>query len=283
MNAAGTDAGTLSVDQLTVRLSGRDIVSGVSLTAAAGQITGVIGPNGSGKSTLLRAVYRHLKPAAGRIVVGDFDLWDISPAAHARVVASVPQERDSVNGITVREVVGLGRVPHQGSFRRESSEDRDAIEQSLTEVGLSDKASRRFHSLSGGEKQRVLLARCFAQRAHVFVLDEPTNHLDVAHQVQLLTLLKDRRDTCLMTLHDLGVAAAVCDELFVLSEGVIVASGPPRSVLTPELLRSVFGIRASVGTHPLTGGLQISIDYLANPGYSPNASCGGPLTQTLID
>ncbi|MCZ4521736.1 ABC transporter ATP-binding protein [Rhodococcus ruber] len=266
MNATDTDAGTLEVDDLTVRLSGNEIVSGVSLTAAAGRITGVIGPNGSGKSTLLRAVYRHLKPTAGHIVVGDCDLSDISPAARARIVASVPQERDSVNGITVRDVVGLGRVPHQGSFRRESSEDRDAIEQSLTEVGLSDKATRRFQSLSGGEKQRVLLARCFAQRAHVFVLDEPTNHLDVAHQVQLLTLLKDRGDTCLMTLHDLGVAAAVCDDLYVLSRGAVVASGPPRAVLTSELLRSVFAIRASVGTHPLTGGLQISIDYLGEPG-----------------
>lgn len=259
-----TDTTSLRIENLSVRLSGTDIVSNVSLIAPSGKITGIVGPNGSGKSTLLRTVYRHLEPVHGRIVVDDRDLLTMSAIETARVVASVPQERDGAFGITVREVVALGRIPHQGSFRRESAPDRAAIDESLAEVELADKAHRTFQSLSGGERQRALLARCFAQRAQVYVLDEPTNHLDLAHQAQMLTLLRTRKHTCMLTLHDLNVAAAICDHLHVLSEGRIVASGAPREVLSPEMLRAVFRVRAEIGVHPLTGGMHIAVDYLAS-------------------
>ncbi|WP_200933511.1 MULTISPECIES: ABC transporter ATP-binding protein [unclassified Rhodococcus (in: high G+C Gram-positive bacteria)] len=263
MTDTGPPPVPLSIEKLSVRLSGNDIVSDVSVLARAGCITGIIGPNGSGKSTLLRTVYRHVSPTHGRIVVGDRDLSAMSTEASARLVAAVPQEREGAPGATVRDVVALGRIPHQSSFRRESSEDRAVIDRALADVEIEDLAARTFQSLSGGEKQRALLARCFAQGAGVFVLDEPTNHLDLAHQVQMLALLERTGCTCLITLHDLGVAAAVCDEVHVLSKGAIVASGPPSAVLTGALLRDVFGVRAAIGRHPLTGGVQISVDYLS--------------------
>lgn len=263
MTTDTTDTTSLSIEDVSVRLSGTDIVSDVSLIARSGEITGIVGPNGSGKSTLLRTVYRHLEPVHGRIIAGERDLLSLSATETARIIASVPQERESAFGITAREVVALGRIPHQGSFRRQSAQDRAAIDEALAEVGLTEKAHRTFQSLSGGERQRVLLARCFAQSAQVYVLDEPTNHLDLAHQAQLLTLLRRRRHTCLLTVHDLGLAAAICDSLHVLSNGRIVVSGRPRDILTPDLLHTVFGVRAEIGVHPRTGGLHIVVDYLA--------------------
>lgn len=250
------------VDEVAVTLDGTSIVDGVSILAPAGAITGVIGPNGSGKSTLLRVIYRHLKPSAGAVLIGDDDLRGLTPGATARLVASMPQERGSEFDLTVRDVVALGRIPHQGRFGRESAEDRRLVDAALADAELAGHAPRSFASLSGGERQRALLARCFAQGGRVLVLDEPTNHLDLAHQVHLLALLKRRAATTLITLHDLSAAAAVCDRLFVLSEGRIVARGTPAEVLTPDLLATVFGVHAEVIAHPMTGRPLIAVDHL---------------------
>ncbi|ADG80353.1 ABC transporter related protein OS=Tsukamurella paurometabola (strain ATCC 8368 / DSM / CCUG 35730 / CIP 100753 / JCM 10117 / KCTC 9821 / NBRC 16120 / NCIMB 702349 / NCTC 13040) OX=521096 GN=Tpau_3775 PE=4 SV=1 [Tsukamurella paurometabola] len=260
----------IDVRAVTVVLDGTTIIDGVSVVARPGEITGVIGPNGSGKSTLLRTVYRHLKPVAGGVLIGDDDLRDLSPAAAARRIAAMPQERGSDFDVTVRDVVALGRIPHQGGFGRESAVDRDRITTALADAELTALAHRSFASLSGGERQRTLLARCFAQGGEVLVLDEPTNHLDLAHQAQLLTLLKRRSATTLITVHDLNTAAAVCDRLFVLSAGRIVAGGTPAEVLTRDLLDDVFSVHAEVIEHPVTGRLLVAVDYLRDmPGGSP--------------
>ncbi|GFH37483.1 ABC transporter ATP-binding protein [Streptomyces pacificus] len=251
----------IDIEDLHIAYAGRTVVSGACLVAAEGEITGLVGPNGSGKSTLLRTVYRHLRPVAGRVLLAGTDIRELSPARSARHVAALPQERGSEFELTVREVVAMGRTPYKRAFTGDNAADRDIAARALADVGMAEAAGRRFTALSGGERQRVLLARAFAQDPDVLVLDEPTNHLDVRHQVELLALLRAQRRTTLVSLHDLNAAASVCDRLHVLQEGTVVASGPPREVVTPELMAEVFGVRAAVVDHPLTGDPLIAFDH----------------------
>ncbi|KUJ69628.1 ABC transporter ATP-binding protein [Streptomyces albus subsp. albus] len=252
----------IDIEDLAVTLSGRTVVSQVGLIAAEGEIAGLVGPNGSGKSTVLRTVYRHLAPHAGRVLVGGTDLRTLSAAESARRVAALPQERGSDFELTVREVVAMGRTPYKRAFAADDEADRSAVGLALARVGMdAGRERRRFSTLSGGERQRVLLARALAQDPRVLVLDEPTNHLDVLHQVELLALLREQRRTTLLALHDLNAAASVCDRLHVLHDGTVVASGTPREVLTPALLAEVFGVRAAVVPHPLTGDPLIAFDH----------------------
>ncbi|MEV5774022.1 ABC transporter ATP-binding protein [Streptomyces antimycoticus] len=251
----------IDIEDLRVAYAGRTVVADAHLIAAEGEITGLVGPNGSGKSTLLRTVYRYLKPAAGRVLLDGADLRELGPARSARHVAALPQERGGDFELTVREVVAMGRTPYKRAFAGEDAADRDIVARSLADVGMAGHADRGFTELSGGERQRVLLARAFAQRPDVLVLDEPTNHLDVRHQVELLALLRGRRRTTLVSLHDLNAAASVCDRLHILHEGRVVASGTPREVLRPVLLAEVFGVRAAVVEHPLTGDPLIAFDH----------------------
>ncbi|MFG2514169.1 ABC transporter ATP-binding protein [Streptomyces sp. NPDC048584] len=253
----------IEVEDLHVAYAGRTVVAGARLIAAAGEITGLIGPNGSGKSTLLRTVYRHLRPVEGRVLLDGTDILTMAPSRSARHIAALPQERGSDFELTVREVVAMGRTPYKRAFAGEDATDRDIVARALRDVGMDGHAGRRFTALSGGERQRVLLARAFTQDPDVLVLDEPTNHLDIRHQVELLALLRAGRRTTLVSLHDLNAAASVCDRLHVLHAGAVVASGPPREVLTPPLLADVFGVRAAVVDHPLTGDPLIAIDHRA--------------------
>ncbi|MCO1656471.1 ABC transporter ATP-binding protein [Pseudonocardia sp. S2-4] len=251
----------LAVEDLHVTLSGRAVVSGVTVLAGPGEIVGLVGPNGSGKSTVLRTVYRHLRPHAGRVLVDDRDVRELAASEAARHVAALPQERGADFELRVREVVAMGRTPYKRAFAGEDATDRQIIATALEQVGMTGAAGRGFATLSGGERQRVLLARAFAQQPDVLVLDEPTNHLDVRHQVELLALLRRHRRTALVALHDLNAAASVCDRLHVLSAGSVVASGAPRDVLTAELLADVLGVRATVVDNPLTGDPLIAFDH----------------------
>ncbi|NUL06877.1 ABC transporter ATP-binding protein, partial [Streptomyces lunaelactis] len=251
----------IDIEDLHVAYAGRTVVAGVHLIADDGEIAGLVGPNGSGKSTVLRTVYRHLRPAAGRVLLAGSDIRELTPVQAARRVAALPQERGGDFELTVREVVAMGRTPYKRAFAGEDRGDREMVTQALERVGMAGQAGRGFSALSGGERQRVLLARALAQDPDVLVLDEPTNHLDVQHQVELLALLRAQRRTTLISLHDLNAAASVCDRLHVLCEGTVVASGAPREVLTPGLLAEVFGVRAAVVEHPLTGDPLIAFDH----------------------
>ncbi|GHH71645.1 ABC transporter ATP-binding protein [Kitasatospora indigofera] len=264
----------ISIDDVTVTLAGRDIVSGVTLVAAEGEIAGLVGPNGSGKSTLLRTVYRHLRPRTGRVLLAGRDIRSMSTAETARHIAALPQERGGDFEFTVCEVVAMGRSPYKRAFAGDDAADHEAVADALDQVGLAGYEGRGFAALSGGERQRVLLARAFAQRPDVLVLDEPTNHLDVQHQVELLALLRAQRRTTVISLHDLNAAASLCDRLHVLHEGAVVASGTPREVLTPELLAKVFGVRAAVVEHPLTGDPLIAFDHREPAGPHPSGGAG---------
>ncbi|MFM9370489.1 ABC transporter ATP-binding protein [Streptomyces sp. Da 82-17] len=249
----------LEVDDVTVEVAGARLVEDIRLTVDQGAFVGLVGPNGSGKSTLLRCAYRALKPAAGSVRLDGDDLHALAPRAAARVLAALPQETNAEFDFTVAEVVAMGRLPHR---ERTAAGDREICDRALARTGVAHLADRGFLALSGGEKQRVLLARALAQEPRVLVLDEPTNHLDIAHQLDVLSLVRDSGPTVLAALHDLNLAAAHCDVLYVIAAGRIVASGPPHDVLTPELLAEVFGVRAHPVRHPETGAVQLLFDLL---------------------
>ncbi|MBL1287292.1 ABC transporter ATP-binding protein [Streptomyces sp. For3] len=252
----------IDIDTLTVEIAGARLVEDVTLRAGSGQVVGLVGPNGSGKSTLLRCVYRALRPSAGSVRVGGDDLRAMTARESARRLAALPQEVAAEFDFTVAEIVAMGRQPHQGAVARATDEDRRICATALEDVGAGHLAGRGFLTLSGGEKQRVLIARAFAQQPQVLVLDEPTNHLDIAQQLEVLALVRGSGLTVLTALHDLNLAALHCDLLHVIDAGRIVASGAPHDVLTPELLAGVFGVRAHRVPHPETGAVQLLFDRL---------------------
>ena len=243
---------SLTVSEVTVAIGAVEICSEVNLAAEPGQFVGVVGPNGSGKTTLLRAVYRVLRPRLGRVMVGEDDLWELQPAEAARRIAVVVQEPRSDFDFTVREVVMMGRSPHQSAFARESADDRQRVDSALARVGIAALAARSFGTLSGGEKQRALIARALVQEARVLILDEPTNHLDIRYQLEVLELIRGLGVTTIMSIHDVNLAAEYCDHIVVLSGGRVQAAGPVEEVLIPEVLEPVFEVR--VERVPRAGG-----------------------------
>ncbi|KPI17109.1 Iron-chelate-transporting ATPase [Actinobacteria bacterium OK074] len=250
----------LDIDGVSVAATGALLVQDVQLAVPDGAFVGLVGPNGSGKSTLLRCVYRALRPTAGTVRLAGDDVHALQPRAAARVLAALPQESTAEFDFTVAEVVAMGRLPHQD---RTAASDDSVCAEAMTRTGVSHLADRGFLALSGGERQRVLIARALAQQPRVLVLDEPTNHLDIAHQLDVLSLVRASGVTVLAALHDLNLAAAHCDVLYVLAGGRIVASGPPHDVLQPALLAEVFGVRAHPVRHPETGAVQLLFDRLA--------------------
>lgn len=243
----------VEADEVSADIDGVRIVSAVSLSAPDGSIVGLVGPNGSGKSTMLRTVYRVLRPAAGTVRIGDRSVWGITAREAARCIAVLTQDGMSDFDFTVTEIVSLGRVPHKGLLDRSDANDQSVIETALQRASAAHLSGRRFATLSGGERQKVLLARALAQEPKVLVLDEPTNHLDIAAQLDLLELVRSLGVTVLTALHDLNLAATYCDQIVVLANGTVVASGPPADVLSPDLLRDVFSVEAHCGVHPITG------------------------------
>lgn len=248
----------LAVDKVCINIEAKRIVQEVSLNVSSGEVVGLIGPNGSGKSTLLRSVYRMLKPVSGLVQLGDDNVWRLSARTSAQRTGVVVQEHSSEFEFTVSEVVAMGRTPHKKPFERDTAKDTDICHDSLERVNMTAFSERLFSTLSGGEKQRVLVARALAQEPKLLVLDEPTNHLDIHYQLDLLELIKSLGITTLVTLHDLNLAANYCQRLYLLSSGQIAASGKTQEVLTPEQLRETFGIEAVPYTHPVTGNLQLS-------------------------
>ncbi|GAA1933063.1 ABC transporter ATP-binding protein [Streptomyces sodiiphilus] len=269
----------LDIEGLTVEIAGTRLVDDVTLRAAPGVTAGLVGPNGSGKSSLLRCVYRAARPSGGTVRLDGDDLRALTPREGARRLAALPQETGHDFDFTVAEVVAMGRIPHQSAAGRPGEADRPACEAALARVGAAHLAHRGYLGLSGGEKQRVLIARALAQQPRVLVLDEPTNHLDIAQQLEVLSLVGGGpgRDgpTVLTALHDLNLAARHCDLLYVLDRGRVVASGTPDEVLTPPLLAEVFKVRAHRVRHPATGTVQLLFDRLADPpGGTPHPGAG---------
>ncbi|MGL4177316.1 MAG: ABC transporter ATP-binding protein [Dermatophilaceae bacterium] len=256
----------VTIDGVTMRLDGRDVLRDAHLDVRPGEIVGVIGPNGSGKSSLLRTVYRALRPVTGSVVVGDAEVWTMSPRESARRTAAVVQESVGQFDLTVADVVAMGRNPHSGPFGATTEADLQVCHDALARTGMSAFEKRPFDTLSGGEKQRVQLARALAQQSQVLVLDEPTNHLDVRHQLDLLDLVREVGLTTLAALHDLTLAARWCDRVLVLNAGQVAATGIPDDVLTEDVVRDVFGVDLVRFCDPATGRRYLGVERLTHPG-----------------
>ncbi|WP_454254938.1 ABC transporter ATP-binding protein [Pseudomonas sp. Marseille-Q8238] len=227
------------------------LLQNIDLQVDEGEFVGLIGPNGSGKTSLLRCAYRFNQPTGGSVTLDGQDLWQQTPRWSAQRIAVVLQEFPQEFGLSVTDVVAMGHTPHKGLFDSDTADDAARVVQALHNVGLTPAAHHAFATLSGGEKQRVLLARALVQRPGLLILDEPTNHLDPRYQLELLRHLRQLGLSTLASFHDLNLAAAFCDRLYVIAGGRIVAHGTPSEVLTAERLLQVFGVHALVDAHPL--------------------------------
>lgn len=245
----------ITATDVSVGYGGKLVVKSVGLHAGQGEVVGLIGPNGSGKSTFLRTLYAALRPRAGLVTLDAQPLEELHGTELARRVAVVAQETPTDLPVTVADMVLLGRAPHRKALAAFTREDHQAVAAALSRVGARDLADRRYATLSGGEKQRVLVARTLAQQADHLLLDEPTNHLDIRYQHELLRMVGQLGVTTVVVLHDLNLAARYCTKLVMLENGQAVASGTPEEVLTPELLLRVYGIH--VEPFSARGALQL--------------------------
>lgn len=236
----------VSTQNLHISLGGTEILKGIDFHTSANSFIGIIGPNGSGKSTLLKCIYRTLKPTAGAVSLDGISLQTLSLKQSAKKVAVVAQHNHYNFDFTVKEVVMLGRAPHKRMLDRDTKEDFALTEASLKQVGMQDFSERLFSSLSGGEQQRVLLARALTQQTPCLILDEPTNHLDIKYQLQLMDIVKDLDITVIAAIHDLNIAAMYCDLIYVMKHGEIVTKGTPKEVLIPETIEKIYEIKADV-------------------------------------
>ena len=250
----------LQISDLTYAYGDKKAIDQVSLCVNKGEFVGLIGPNGSGKSTVLKNVYRGLKPDGGRILLDGEDLLKMSFKKSARKMAVVGQENEIPFDFLVEEIVAMGRSPHKGIFDVDNAEDKAMVHHALEHLGMEHMAKRNYLHLSGGEKQRVLIARAVAQESDFFILDEPTNHLDISYQMQIFDFIKRLNVTVLSAIHDLNMAALYCDRIYVMNRGQIVMHGTPEEVLTTENIYRVYGVHSSVEKHPITG--KLSITYL---------------------
>ena len=244
---------------------GRPVLKGVSMALASTGFAGILGPNGSGKTTLLRVLAGVVRPATGRVSLDDREVLAIPRQSLARRMAMVAQETHLAFDYTVLELVLMGRYPHLATFELEGPKDVAIARDALAATGTLDFEDRLFHTLSGGEKQRVLIASALAQiadrRDGILLLDEPTAALDLAYQLELAALLRALQArlpvAIAISTHDLNFAASVCRTLVLLKEGQVLASGPTEEVLTPDRIQALYGVEADVTRHAATGRLNI--------------------------
>ena len=245
------------------------VVDGVTVRLADGALAGILGPNGSGKTTLLRLLSGTRRPIAGRILIGDRPLDQLSRREAARQIAVVPQETELAFEYRAIEIVLMGRHPHLGVFTVEGPDDIRIARDALAATGTSHLAERFFHELSGGEKQRVVIAAALAQSANLLLLDEPTASLDLGYQLEISSLLlrlnQEHGVTMAISTHDLNLAASICRELILMRDGCVLAAGPTSDVLTPDNVRRLYDVEADVQINSETGHMIVVPVRLAAP------------------
>jgi iron-chelate-transporting ATPase len=257
MMPATSDQTLYEIGGVTFVAGGRTILEPLDLTLAPARIYGLVGANGSGKSTLVKLLAHQQQPAGGTIRLFGRPIDSYGDRAFARCVAYMPQFTPPAESMTVRELVGLGRFPWHGALGRLGADDTAKVEKALQQTDLLDLADRLVDSLSGGERQRAWLAMMLAQDTRCLLLDEPTSALDIAHQVDMLALVRDlsreRGLGVVVVLHDVNMAARYCDEIVALRAGRVAARGAPAEILDPAVLDRIYGLAMGVIPHPATG------------------------------
>ncbi|WP_419741719.1 ABC transporter ATP-binding protein [Paraclostridium dentum] len=248
----------LQVKNLEFSIDKKEILKDISFEIPKGSFVGIIGPNGSGKSTILKNIYRLYKPDSGQILLDNKNLLNMKDKDCAKEIAVLAQESNSQFDFTVEQIVKMGRYPYKSVFEDYSKKDLDMVTNMLKRVGLEDYVGRSFSKLSGGEKQRTLIARALVQDTEFLILDEPTNHLDIGYQIQLMDLVKSLNITILSAIHDMNMASMYCDYLIVMKDGKIKNCGSVKEVITEEMLKEIFGVNAYVGVNPMNNKLQVS-------------------------
>lgn len=231
------------------------VLHGINLNLYSGELVGLIGPNGAGKTSLLRALARLLRPQSGQVFLDGHNIWELSPRQVAQKIGRVPQSANMVWSYTVEHIVRMGRYPHRSWLSPFNGKDTAAVENALAHLSLLTLRDRVFTTLSGGEQQRVLIARALAQEPTALLLDEPIANLDINHQHQALimvqNLVQEYHLVALMAIHDLGLAARYCDRLILLNKGQILTQGTPEEVLQADHLQTVFDVEAQLYRDPL--------------------------------
>lgn len=246
----------ITIRDLSISYDGHRVLDGISTQIPAGRFTAILGANGCGKSSLLRSMANLLRPTGGQLWLGTQGIAALRPRRLARELAMLPQSPLAPEGISVIDLVRRGRFAHQGFFPSRSQEDERIVAKSLSETGLAELADHPVARLSGGQRQRVWIAMVLAQNTPILLLDEPTSFLDLAHQIELMQLLvrlKDEGRTVIAVLHDINQAARYSDHLITLANGTIAASGAPMDIVTPALIRQVYGLEAMVAPDPVAG------------------------------
>ena len=253
----------LKIGQLNFSYFDGLVLEDINLSVEPGEMVGLLGPNGSGKTTLIKLISGILKPGHGDITLGGSNLNRLNRRAIASRVAVVPQQFHIPFAFTASEVVMLGRTPFIKAFSGETNADRQAVATAIELAGISDIAGRRFDELSGGERQKVILAMALAQQPSLLLLDEPVAHLDICHQIETLELVRslnaERKLTIIAAMHDLNLASLYFDRLVLLEKGRIHAEGTPEEVLTEDRISQVFSTAVRVEPHPVTGAPHVII------------------------
>lgn len=236
----------LSIKDLSYSINNKQILNNISVDVKRNEFVGIIGPNGSGKSTFLKNIYKVLKPNHGCIYINNKSIIDMSNKKLANEIAVVAQENSSSFDFSVKDIVLMGRYPKKSMFESSNKTDEALVKESLEQVGLVNFEDRKFNQLSGGEKQRVLIARAMVQETELIILDEPTNHLDIGYQIKTLKFLKNSKKTVFAALHDLNIAARYCDKIYVFFEGEVIGFGRPKDILNPELIKKLYDVDADI-------------------------------------
>ena len=246
----------IDVTNLSWHINGKTILNDISFTIPSGQFVGIIGTNGSGKTSLLRSLYRYIKPSSGTVALNGTNIWQQSAIDVAKQIAVVSQS-NTAPPYQVIDVITMGLIPHKALFEGPNLKDKQLIDDAIHQLDLGKLKNNNFDTLSGGEQQRVLIARAIVQQGHdriaaqqLLIMDEPTNHLDVHYQLDLLQRVKKLGISVVVSLHDLNIASAFCDQLLLIDDGKIIRQGTPKEVLEPELISRIYNVDVSVIEHP---------------------------------
>jgi len=283
---------TIDVENLSSGYVDKEVLKGINFSVAGNEFVGVIGPNASGKSTLLRTIDRVIEPKKGSVLIDRQDIESMERKELAREVSVVPQEFSTNYSFSVLDIVKFGRTPHLKPLETEDEKDLSIVREAMEITDTWNLADRKFRELSGGEKQRVVIAKALAQEPSLLLLDEPINHLDINNQLEVLNLVKDLSEkgemTIISTFHDLNTAARYCDSLILLHDKGIHARGPPEDVLSEENIKEVYGADVFVRRRPETDSISVvplSASFAereGSSGYRIHLICGGGSGKLLM-